>query len=422
MSIRSQFTNASPVRQAAIVLAGVLLLGGLATLAFYTLMRTAYQPAFADLQPGDAATIVAELEKRKLPYRLADGGRVILLPAERADAIRLEIMGSDLPLKGAVGFELFNKSDMGLTDFAQKINYQRALQGELARTILAMDGVESVRVHLALGEDRLFRDDRVPPKASVLVRMKNEAAIPASTAQGVQRLVAAAVDKLDPANVVILDETGEVASSAPASTLVDASPIGQERRAIEAYYEARIHKAIDKAYPHEPISIRVWADLRNDGGTAEGAADMAAWSPENRQFRLHVNLAPDRVLAAGAMQDIEQLAASAVDLNPSLGDAISFGAAPSAGAAQDAVSRPLLPSPSPPSEAAPARDIGNGTATSSMFQAIALLASGLLFGAAALWLWQRKRRRLDSRTRTEFADRLARLLREEEGEHAGRSL
>lgn len=421
MSIRSQFANASPVRQAAIVLAGVLLLGCLAALAFYTLVRPVYQPAFSNLQPSDAAMIVAELEKRKLPYRLEDGGRVILLPAERADAIRLEIMGSDLPLKGAVGFELFNKSDMGLTDFAQKINYQRALQGELARTILAMDGVESVRVHLALGEDRLFREDRVPPKASVLVRMKNEAAIPASTAQGMQRLVAAAVDKLDPANVVILGEAGEVASITPASMLVDASPIGQERRAIEAYYEARIHKAIDKAYPHEPISVRVWADLRNDSGTAEGAADMAAWSPENRQFRLHVNLAPDRVLAAGAMQDIEQLAANAVDLNPSLGDAISFGAAPSAAVSPEAAPRPPAPSASPPAEAAAAQHMETGT-TSLIFQIIVLLASGLLFGAAAVWLLQRRRRRLDPKMRMDFADRLAQLLRDEEGDHAGRSI
>ena len=135
-------------------------------------LRTDWTPLFTQLRPSDAATIVADLDRKKIAYRLADGGTAILVPADQADSARLDVMTGDLPLKGTVGFELFNKSDVGLTDFAQKINYQRALQGELERTIMTLDGINSARVHLSLGEDRIFRDDRVPPKASVTIRMR----------------------------------------------------------------------------------------------------------------------------------------------------------------------------------------------------------------------------------------------------------
>ncbi len=99
-------------------------------------LRTTWAPLFTELRPADAATIVADLDRKKIAYRLADGGTEILVPADLVDSARLDVMTGDLPLKGTVGFELFNKSDVGLTDFAQKINYQRALQGELERTIM----------------------------------------------------------------------------------------------------------------------------------------------------------------------------------------------------------------------------------------------------------------------------------------------
>jgi len=412
MSLRDQFAGTSPVRQAIIVLLGVLLLGGISALAFFTLLRTDYRPAFSGLQPADAATIVGELEKRKLPYKIADGGRVILLPADRADVIRLEILGTDLPLKGTVGFELFNKSDMGLTDFAQRINYQRAIQGELARTILAMDGVDSVRVHLALGEDRLFREDRVPPKASVFVRMKNGDAISAQTAQGIQQLVAAAVDKLDPANVVILGEAGQVASAAPVLPDSDMMTIGREKRAIESFYEARVRKAIDTAYPHQPINVRIWADVRDGVSGPEGTADVADWSPDNRKFRLNVNLSPEMALASGARQDIFNLAASAIGMDASLGDSIDF--APISPASPQPLVVPAVKTPEP----APSGAEVAGAETPAYLPAIVMLLAGLGLGGGVTWLLLRGRRRLDPQGRSQFADRLAALVQAEEDDRA----
>ncbi|MEO7680129.1 MAG: flagellar basal-body MS-ring/collar protein FliF, partial [Sphingomonas sp.] len=156
-------------RLIAVLLAGICLL---LALGYYWFLRADYTVLYTGLRPADASAIVTQLDAKGLSHRLRDGGTTILVPADQVDTGRLAIAGSDVGAKGAVGFELFNKSDMGLTDFAQKINYQRALQGELARTIMTMDAVETARVHLAIPERSLFRTNRSDPKAAVEVVAK----------------------------------------------------------------------------------------------------------------------------------------------------------------------------------------------------------------------------------------------------------
>jgi flagellar M-ring protein FliF len=139
--------------------------------AYFLFLRPEYRVLYANLRATDASAIVAELDARGIAYRLRDGGTTILVSEDESDASRLAIAGSEAAAKGLVGFELFNESDMGLTNFAQKINYQRALQGELVRTIMMIDGVESARVHLAIPERALFRGERSLPKAAVTIAM-----------------------------------------------------------------------------------------------------------------------------------------------------------------------------------------------------------------------------------------------------------
>src|SRR5689334_17239302 len=213
MDLVEGFKASGPQRQLLIVLGAVALLGAVLIGLYLSFFRTTYSPLFTNLRTMDAATIVAELDKKKTPYRLRDGGATILVPSAIVDTTRLSVMSEDLPLKGSVGFELFNKSDMGLTEFAQKINYQRALQGELARTIMTMDAVDAARVHLSLPEPTIFRDDRRTPKASVTVVTRGGKQLSVGTIRGIRRLVAAAVPDLDVANVVILDDAGEVVST-----------------------------------------------------------------------------------------------------------------------------------------------------------------------------------------------------------------
>jgi len=210
-----RFKTATSQQQILLAVGAAGLVSILLFLAWFYFLRTTYETLFTNMRMSDASAVVAEMDRKKIPYRLSNGGTTILVPSEKVDGARLDMMGGNIPLKSTVGFELFNKADLGLTDFAQKINYQRALQGELERTIMTLDGIESARVHLSLGEDRLFRDDQVAPKASVTVRMTNGRRLSEGAAQGVRRLVAAAVPKMDASDVVILDEEGQTVSVAP---------------------------------------------------------------------------------------------------------------------------------------------------------------------------------------------------------------
>jgi flagellar M-ring protein FliF len=216
MSWLDTFRTASPNRQMLAVGAICVLIAAVLIGVYALALRKPYGVLFSDLRASYAATIAAELDKRKIPYRLEDSGATILVPRDAIDATRLAIAGEDLPIKGTVGFELFNKSDMGLTEFAQRINYQRALQGELARTLMSMDAVEWARMHLMLAEPTVFRDDRQPSKAAATLQARPGRTISPAMAQGIQRLIAAAVPDLTADDVVVLDADGRSLTAAQA--------------------------------------------------------------------------------------------------------------------------------------------------------------------------------------------------------------
>src|SRR6185312_4078237 len=385
---------------AAIVAGVCALVIGMIWFAFF---RIDYQPLFTELRPTDAATIVADLDRKKISYRLEQGGTTILVPAELVDSTRLNLMTDDLPLKGTVGFELFNKSDMGLTDFAQKINFQRALQGELERTIMTLDGVESARVHLSMGEERIFRDDRVPPKASVTIRMRRGVTLGIEAAQGVQRLIAAAVPNLDVSSVVILDEAGRVIG-APAHVEPlpgTQSPEAEEKSAIEQYYKALIRQALDHAYPQLGIAVTVAAGT--SGVDPNGA--LPDWNPAARTFPLFVTLTTTTPIDTVSQEGVRSFLGGIVRSNATTSDTIQFAvdfappaqaqapAAPSSAVA----TRPSLPAPVPEADSK-----AEWLAAAALF-AVMLLA---LIGLFALMFRKRAPKRLTERQRAEFGARL----------------
>ena len=187
---------------------GVVAIVGVTVLAGISLLRANEQVLFSGLSPQDAAVMTAELDRMKVPYRLADEGATILTEADVVHKTRLKLMGKELPLHGGVGFELFNAGDFGMTEFAQKVNYQRALQGELTRTILSIADVKSARIHVALAEDGLFKRADNKPKASVTIALKNGRTLTSEQTAGIQRLVAASVPGLVSQDVTIVNEQG----------------------------------------------------------------------------------------------------------------------------------------------------------------------------------------------------------------------
>lgn len=225
-----------------------------------------YSVLFSDLSAGDAAAIVEQLKKDKTPYRLSDRGTTVSVPAEQVHEVRLGLMSGDLPLSGGVGFEVFDKQGLGATEQSQKVSYQRALQGELARTIGALEHVRQVRVHLVLPESTLFTRDRQEATAAVTVAMEPGMSLQRQQITGVQRLVAAAVPGLDPARVVVADQRGVTLSAA------DSSGIGagatearlQVKRDVENYVAHKVARLLDSAFGPGQAIVSVDATLNFD--------------------------------------------------------------------------------------------------------------------------------------------------------------
>ncbi|MFI4973094.1 MAG: flagellar basal-body MS-ring/collar protein FliF [Caulobacterales bacterium] len=326
MSFLDSLRTSSPRRQLIFAVGGVAIIGAVLIAAYFLVLRKPYAVLFANLRTVDAATIVADLDKKKIPYRLEAGGTTILVPQNRMDSTRLAEMTEDLPLKGEVGFELFNKSDMGLTEFAQRINYQRALQGELARTIMTMDSIDSARVHLALAEPSVFRDERRPSKASVTLLARPGKEIEAGAVRGIQRLVAAAIPDLAVDDVVVLDGRGEtVSSSMPAG--VAASPLAQQKQAIELYYAARIRQALAAVYaggPEVTVTARTEPSTSSIDGDEPG---LANWTPAARGFPLDVTVSFSSPPSGPVEAQVRAIAARAIGPSASSGDVITISTA-----------------------------------------------------------------------------------------------
>jgi flagellar M-ring protein FliF len=225
-----------------------------------------YRVLFADLSQTDAAAIVARLKDDKIAYRLSADGSAILVPAEQVHDVRLALMAGDLPLSGGVGFEIFDKQGLGATEHSQKVSYQRALQGELARTIGKLDNVKEVRVHLVMPESTLFTRDRQEASAAVALTMQPNTSLERQQIAGVQRLVAAAVPGLSADRVVITDQRGVTLSAADSAGVSTGAADArlQVKREIEDYITHKIAKLLDSAFGPGQAIVSVDAVLNFD--------------------------------------------------------------------------------------------------------------------------------------------------------------
>lgn len=213
------------------------------------LLRTDWDVLFAELAPADAAAMSAELDRLKVPWKLAEDGQTLLVDRRHVHATRLKLMGRELPLQGAVGLELFNHADFGMTEFAQKINYQRALQGELTRTIQSLAEVEQARVHIAFADERLFSREGPRAKAAVTLSLKRGATLRPEQVTGIQRLVAAAVHGVAAGDVTLVDRQGVALTRGPAGGDGAEPPLRQDLKAeIEQALAKKAMRVLDRVY------------------------------------------------------------------------------------------------------------------------------------------------------------------------------
>jgi flagellar M-ring protein FliF len=218
--------------------------------AAWWLLQTRNGVLFTDLEPGDAAAVVSELERMKVNYTLAADGTRILVPQDDVHVIRLKLLGSGLPLSSGVGFELFDKAEFGMTEFAQRINFQRAMQGELTRTITSLKEVKFARVHLVMPEASLFQKNKTSPSASITLFLKPGAQLDKQQTEGIQRLVSASVPGLEASAVTIVDQYGKTISSMAESESGAASVTTrlQKKKEVENYLTEKSARVLERTF------------------------------------------------------------------------------------------------------------------------------------------------------------------------------
>jgi len=247
-SIRNFWTGSSYKVKAFIIGGGVVILS--LVILFISLgTRVNYEVLFSNLSPQDAAAVTSKLREMGEPYRLVEGGTAVLVPKDRVYEIRLSLAAQNIPSGGGVGFEIFDKTSLGTTDFVEQINYQRALQGELSRTISSLSNVEYARVHIVLPKERLYAAESVPPQAGVVLKLKPGATISKSEVMAIARLVASSVEGLKPEGVTIVDTNGNMLSRGlfkdEANTLdIEDSLLLEVKDKIESTIEERIQSML----------------------------------------------------------------------------------------------------------------------------------------------------------------------------------
>jgi len=219
-----------------------------------------FQLVYSGVGSENMSEIASAIDERKIPYKLSADGMSISVPSDRVPEVRLMIAGEGLAATGGAGFELFDDKNIGMTDFMQKLNFQRALQGELARTISQLSEVENARVHIVMQKESLFRDKEESASASVVVRLKRGKGLSPSQIEGVVQLVASAVEGMEPEKVTVVDSRGNVLTRSGRGGMSDSVSSNLEmQRAFEKELEHKITPMIEKAAGKGKSVVRVSA-------------------------------------------------------------------------------------------------------------------------------------------------------------------
>ena len=267
---------------AARVMAMVAVTAALIGFFGFVIMRVTTPPMttlFTDLSPEDSAGIVKDLERQAIAFELKNDGAVIMVPKDKVTRLRMKLAEGGLPKGGGVGYEIFDKSDaLGTTSFVQNINHLRALEGELARTIRAIDRVQAARVHLVLPERPLFSRETPEPSASIVVRVRGS--LEPQQVRAIRHVVASAVNGLKPQRVSIVDEAGQLLADGAAGDTEGVT--GDERR---AGFEKRMRSQVEAIVSSVVGSGRARVQLSADFDYNKITQTSDKFDPEGRVLR-----------------------------------------------------------------------------------------------------------------------------------------
>lgn len=257
----------------------VIIAGVGATLLIWGVLssQVSYQVAFTNLQPTDASAVVNKLRELQIPYQLEDGGNgttSIQVPSSLVNEARVQVAGAGV-LKGpGVGFEIFDQPSFGLSDFIQQVDYQRALEGELARSILQIDGVDSARVHLAIPQPSVFVTQQQSPSAAVIIGLKPGYQMDPAHAQAIVDLVVGAVQGMKPAQVVLLDTSGNLLHQTQSTSGTSFGALDNHlavQQSMEHDLASRLQSMLDRVLGpgHSTVQVNLQLDWTSGEATSD---------------------------------------------------------------------------------------------------------------------------------------------------------
>ncbi|MEA3639207.1 MAG: flagellar basal-body MS-ring/collar protein FliF [Lamprobacter sp.] len=243
----------------------LLLVGGAALVALITALvlwtrAPDYRVLFSNLSEADGGRIISELDTRGVPYQFSQGGQALLVPANQVHPLRLQLAEQGLPRGGNVGFELMDTQAFGISQFAEQVNFQRSLEGELSRSIESMGAVEKARVHLAMARPSVFVREREPAKASVVLTLFGGRSLSEEQVSAIRHLVASSVPELTAAEVTIVDQRGQMLSRDPNPNDLNAQQL-LYRDEVERSYQQRIENILAPIFGRDRVRAQVSAQI-----------------------------------------------------------------------------------------------------------------------------------------------------------------
>ncbi|MDQ6998857.1 MAG: flagellar basal-body MS-ring/collar protein FliF [Mariprofundus sp.] len=301
--------------------AASLMLAGFVSLVLWSSEKP-YRSVYAGMAEKDAASVVELLQKEHIPYRL-EGGGTVMVPEDQVYQVRLKLAGQGVTPSGNTGFEIFDQSnEFGLSDFTRKINLQRALQGELARTIEVMPQVHTARIHLVLAKESAFAERDRKATASVMLQLAGGQRLPKKTVIAIQNLVAASIPNLDQSNVSVIDASGTLLSSNEKEAPMSEGQTMQEYQGkLEQRMEQRISGMLEQIVGEGQAVVRVSADINREFVDQNNTR----YNPDEQVLRSRKSSTEQRTSTGGAALGVPGLASNTPGAN---GTATSTGTQP----------------------------------------------------------------------------------------------
>ena len=262
-----------PARRITLVVVALLCVGALLGVSYWG-SQPQYQLLYANLEPKAASAVLDELKSEKVTYRLGEGGKAIFVPSKRVYDLRLSLAGKGLPSAGGEGLEIFDRNAMGATRFMQEVNYQRALQSELVRSITQIHGVRGARIHIVTPKESLFVEDRQQARASVILNVDPDERMKGQQVKAIAYLVAGAIKGLEPSRVAIVDSNGAILQSGEGEDDSPTALSGDElsyQFTLEKERKERIEAILGRVVGPDHVIARVTAflDFKHSESTAE---------------------------------------------------------------------------------------------------------------------------------------------------------